>query len=64
MTKKWKEIRGTFTSEEEATITAKMAESERVMEYYAAETAPRLRELAETDPAVYLTHKDAALPLK
>lgn len=57
MTKKWKKFRGTFTSEEEATIGAKMEESEMVMEYYASETDPKLRKLAETAPSVYLSHK-------
>ena len=60
MAKKWSEIRGKFSPEEEARIRQKAAGYESVMAHYALETDPKLRELAETDSDAYLQIKQAS----
>lgn len=59
MAKKWSEIRRQHAPEVEARICQMVANAGKVMELYAAETDPKLRELAETDSEAYLQIKQA-----
>ncbi len=60
MTMKWSEIRKQHAPEVEARIRQRVANAEKVMALYAAETDPKLRELAETDSETYLQIKQAS----
>ncbi len=57
MAKKWSEIRRQRGPEVEARIRQRVANAGKVMALYAAETDPKLRELAETDSEAYLQIK-------
>jgi hypothetical protein len=59
MATKWSEIRRTLSPEAEARIRQRVANAGKVMALYAAETDPKLRELAETDSEAYLQIKQA-----
>ncbi len=59
MATKWSEIRRTLSPEVEARIRQRVANAGKVMALYAAETDPKLRELAETDSEAYLQIKQA-----
>lgn len=59
MAKKWSEIRRQLSPEAEARIRQKVADKGIVLALHAAETDPKLRELAETDSEAYLRYKRA-----
>lgn len=59
MATKWSEIRKQHAPEVEARIRQRVADAEKVMALYVAETDPKLRELAETDSEAYLQIKQA-----